>query len=91
MNSDTLICIWILVFPIGIIEVSTARNEVFYFISVPCTITDLLAPETLSYITRGAEWSDVNYVLLTSTKSKKKKNNQLEPENQVRNRLFIDS
>ena len=41
MNSDTLICIWILAFPIGIIQVSTARKWSFYFISVPYTITDL--------------------------------------------------
>ena len=41
MNSDTLICIWILAFPIGIIQVSTQRKWSFYFISVPFTITDL--------------------------------------------------
>ena len=40
-NSDTLICIWLFAFPIGIIQVSTPENEVFYFISVPFTITDL--------------------------------------------------
>ena len=41
MNSDTLIWIWILAFPIGIIQVSTPRKWIFYFISVPYTITDL--------------------------------------------------
>ena len=41
MNSDTLICIWILAFPIDIIQVSTPRKWSFYFISVPYTITDL--------------------------------------------------
>ena len=41
MNSDTLICIWILEFPIGIIPVSTPRKWIFYFISVPYTITEL--------------------------------------------------
>ena len=41
VNSDTLICIWILAFPIGIIQVSTTRKWIFYFISVPYTITDL--------------------------------------------------
>ena len=41
MNSDTLICIWILAFPIGIIQVSTPGKRNFYFISVPYTITDL--------------------------------------------------
>ena len=41
MNSDTLICIWIIAFPIGIIQVSTLRKWSFYFISVPYTVTDL--------------------------------------------------
>jgi len=46
MNTDTLIFIWILVFPIGIIEVSKPRKWIFYFLSVPYTITDLQVPET---------------------------------------------
>jgi hypothetical protein len=41
MNPDTLICIWILIFPIGIFQVSTPRKWIIYFISVPYTITDL--------------------------------------------------
>ena len=41
MNCDTLICIWILAFPIGVIQVSTPRKWIFFFISVPYTITDL--------------------------------------------------
>ena len=41
MNSDTLNFIWILAFPIGIIQVSTPRKWIFYLISVPYTITDL--------------------------------------------------
>ena len=41
MNSGTLICLWILAFPIGIIQVSTPRKWSFSFISVPYTITDL--------------------------------------------------
>ena len=40
MNSGWLICIWILAFPIGIIQVSSPRKWFFYFISVPYTITD---------------------------------------------------
>ena len=47
MNSDTLICIWILVFPIGKIKVSYSRKFFFKFISVPYTITEYQAPETL--------------------------------------------
>ena len=31
----------------GIIEVSTQKNDVFYFISLPYTITEFQAPETL--------------------------------------------
>jgi len=41
MNSDTLIFIWISVFPIGIIQISTTRKWIFYFISVPYTSTEL--------------------------------------------------
>jgi len=47
INSGTLICLCILVFPIGRIEFSTSRNVVFYLTSVPYSITDLQAPETL--------------------------------------------
>ena len=47
INSVTLICLWILAFPIGIIEFSTSRKCCFDFISVPYTITDFQAPETL--------------------------------------------
>ena len=46
INSDTLICIWILVFPIGIIQVWPREYEVFYFLSLPYTIADFQAPET---------------------------------------------
>jgi len=49
MNSDTLICLWILVFPIGKIEVSTSRKCCFliYFSSLhdywpPSTCTSLV-------------------------------------------------
>jgi hypothetical protein len=49
MNTLTLIYICILVFPIGIIEVSTKENEVFYFISVTYTITDIQSPEIRSW------------------------------------------
>jgi len=39
---------------------------VFVFISVPYTVTDIQAPETLYYIPRGAKWNDVNNVLFSS-------------------------
>ena len=41
MNSDKLICIWILAFPIGIIQVSTPRKWSILLNSVPYTITVL--------------------------------------------------
>ena len=44
MNSDTLNCIWIFVIPICIFQVWTPRKWSFYFISVPCTVTDLQLP-----------------------------------------------
>jgi len=47
IKSVTLISLWILVIPIGIIEVSTSPKFVFHFIQVPYTITDLEALETL--------------------------------------------
>ena len=40
INAYTLICIWILAFPIGIIQVSTPRQWIFYFISIRYTISD---------------------------------------------------
>ena len=40
VNYDTLICIWILAFPIVIIQVSTPGKRNFYIISVTYTITD---------------------------------------------------
>ena len=45
MNSDTLICIWILAFPIGIIQVSSPRKWIFliYFSS----LHDYWPPTTL--------------------------------------------
>ena len=35
------------------------ENEVFDFISVPYTITDIQTPEKRQFITRGAKWSHV--------------------------------
>ena len=70
-NSDSLHFLWILVYTIGIIEVSTPRNEVSYYISVPYKITDIQAPETLYYIPRGAKWSDVKKCISSPQKKKK--------------------
>jgi len=47
MNSETLICLCILVFVIDVIKFGPNVNVVFEFISVPYKITDIQAPETL--------------------------------------------
>ena len=89
MNSDTWICIWILAFPNGIIQVSTPRKWSFliYFSS----FHDYWLPTTLISLVhmRWAKWSDVKNVLFSFSKSEKWKS--AETKNQVRNRLFIDS
>jgi len=64
-------------------------NVVFDCISVPYTITDRQAPETLRYIPRGAKWNDVKNVLFSHSKFEKRKS--AETKNQVRNKLFIES
>jgi len=48
-------------------------NDVFDFILVPYTITDLQASDTLWYIPRGAKWNDVNNVHFISSKCEKRK------------------
>jgi len=45
MNSDTLICIWILAFPIGIIQVSTPRK--WSFLLSFSSLHDYWPPTTL--------------------------------------------
>ena len=47
INVVSLFCIRILVFPVGIIEVSNPRMWIFYLISVPYTISDIQVPESL--------------------------------------------
>ena len=60
MNSDTLICIWILAFPIGIIQVSTPRKWIFllYFSS----LHDYWPPTTLILLVHNSlgemEWCE---------------------------------
>ena len=46
MNSDTLICIWILAFPIGIIQVSTPRK--WSFLLSFSSLHDYWPPTTLN-------------------------------------------
>ena len=65
------------------------ENEFFYFISDPNTIADLQVPETLYYITRGANWSDVKKCF--SAPKIAKNENQMKHKNQMRNRILIES
>jgi len=46
-------------------------NDVFDFISVPYTITEFQAPDTLQYIPRGAKWNYVKNVHFISSKCEK--------------------
>ena len=48
IKSDTLICIWILAFPIGIIQVSTARK--WFFFTLLQFLTRLLTSNHFSLI-----------------------------------------
>jgi hypothetical protein len=47
MKSDSFICIWIMIFPIGIIQVSTYENEVFTLFQF---LTRLLTSKHLNFI-----------------------------------------
>ena len=71
MNSDTLICISILAFPIGIIQVSTPRKWSFllYFSS----FHDYWPPTTLISLVHNSlgKWSDVKNVLFSFSKCEK--------------------
>ena len=89
MNSDTLISIWILAFPIGIIQVSTPRKWSFllYFSSLldywPLTTFISLVHNSLGEM----EWCEKRTFQLLEMR----KMSQPKHKNQVRNRLFIDS
>ena len=89
LNSDTLICIWILAFRIGIIQVSTPQKLSFllYFSSFhdywPTTTLISLVHNSLGEI----EWCEKRAFQLL----KMRKMSHLRHKNQVRNRLFIDS
>ena len=71
-NPDTLICLWILVFPIGIMKIRPHVNVVCDIIPVPYMITDVQAPETLYYLPRGAKWTKWNTWFSAPHNAKKK-------------------
>jgi len=60
MNPDTLECLWILVFPIGIIEVSTSRKWyfwlLFHFLTRLLTSKHLKLFSTYLVVWNGTMW-----------------------------------
>ena len=71
MNSDTLICIWILAFPIGIIEVSTTRK--WSFLLYYSSFHDYWPPTTLISLVHNSlgKWSDLKIVHFSFSKCEK--------------------
>ena len=89
IKSDTLISLWILVFPIGIIEVLTSRKYCFwiYFSS----LHDYWTPSTWNSLVHTS-WGKMERCekrVFSSSKCEKKK--MLKHKYQVRKSLFIDS
>jgi hypothetical protein len=88
MNSDTLICIWILLFPIGIIEISTPRKMIFItlFQFLKRLLTSKLLKLFSTYLEgrNGAMWN-----LCFSAPQNAKKDNHLKHKNQVPNTLLL--
>jgi len=80
---------WILLFPIGVLEVSTWKNEVFDIISVLNKFTNQQARETLYYIPRGGNTE--MWKTCFPAPQNTKKEHQLKHKNHVRNGRFIDS
>ena len=71
MNSDTLICIWISAFPIGIIQVSSPRKLIFLLNFT--SLHDYWSPTTLISLVHNSlwKWSDVKNVLFSFSKCEK--------------------
>ena len=88
MNTDTLICLWILVFPIGIIEVSNPRKFffiLFHFLTWILTTKHLKLFSTYLVGRNGTMWKTC------FSAPPKAKKNQKNHKNQVHKRLFIGS
>jgi hypothetical protein len=85
IKSDTLICIWILVIPFGIIEDTTPRKWSFWLYT--SSLHDYWPPSPWN-ISRG--WNVEKWNTCFSAPKNAKKVNQLKQKIQVRNRLFID-
>ena len=87
MNSETLICIWILVFLVGITEVLTPRKWGFWlYIS---SIHDYLYPNTRNSLVNNS-WNEMEPMWKTclSAPLNAKKWHQLKHKNEVRNWYF---
>ena len=89
MYSDSLFCLWILVFPIGVIEVSTPRVWIFllYFRS----LHDFWPPSTWNSLVHTS-WGEMEPCekRFSAHQNPKKKENTLKNKNQVHNSLFIE-
>ena len=77
MNSDTLICIWILAYPIGIIQVSTSRK--WSFLHYFSYLHDYWSPTTLIALENNSlgemEWCEKRaFQLLKMRKMKVSRN-----------------
>ena len=87
MNTDTLICIWILAFPIGIIQISTTRKwrYLLYFSS----LHDYKPPTTLiSLVHNSFDQNGVMWKTCFTASQNAKNESQLNHKNQVRDRLL---
>ena len=87
MNYDTLISIWILAFPIGIIQVSTPRKWIFllYFSS----FHDYWPSTTLISLVNNVGRNGVMWKTCFSASQNAKNESQPKHKNQVRNRIFL--
>ena len=88
MNNDTLICLWILVYPIGIIEVSTSCKCCFcHYCS---SLHDYWTPSTWNSLVNTSRGQMERCEKRAFQLVKMRKENQLKHKNRVRNRLYID-
>jgi hypothetical protein len=71
MNSGTLNCLWMLVFPIGTIEISTSRKCWFWLYF--SYLHDCWPPSTWNSLvhTSWSKWNDVKNVFFRSSKCEK--------------------
>ena len=89
-NSDTLICIRMLAFPIGIIQVSTPRK--WSFLLSFSSLHDYCPPKTfISWVHNTFGRNGVMWITCFSASQNAINESHLKHKNQMRNRLFINS